>query len=41
MSPHPCSFLLYDGDIEEEIGLVKIGDVYCALKEHRSFFAVI
>lgn len=31
MSPHPCSFLLYDGDIEEEIGLVKIGDVYCAL----------
>ena len=30
-SIHPCSFLLFDGDIEEEIGIVKLGENYCAI----------
>ena len=29
-SPNPCGFLLLTGDIREEIGIIKIGDVYCA-----------
>lgn len=28
-SIHPCSYLLFDGDIEEEIGIVKLGENYC------------
>jgi len=27
---HPCGYVLYDGDIKEEIGLVKIKDNLCA-----------
>ncbi len=30
-SVHPCSYLLMDGDIEREIGVVKIGDFICAM----------
>ena len=29
-SVHPCSFLLMNEDIREELGIVKIGDAYCA-----------
>ena len=29
-SQHPCSNLLYDKDIEEELGCLKIGEVMCA-----------
>ena len=29
-SVHPCSFLLMDKDIREELGILKIGDAYCA-----------
>lgn len=29
VSPSPCSFLLYDGDIWEEFGLVRINGVLC------------
>ena len=29
-SPNPCGYLLLKGDIREEIGIIKIGDVYCA-----------
>lgn len=29
-SVHPCSFLLMNEDIREELGILKIGDVYCA-----------
>ena len=28
-SVHPCSYLLLDKDLREEIGVIKIGDVYC------------
>ena len=28
-SPHPCSNILFDGDLEEELGVIKVGDVYC------------
>lgn len=31
ISPHPCAHLIMDKDIREEIGITKIGDVYCAL----------
>lgn len=31
VSPHPCAFLLLDKPISEEIGVIKIGDEYCAL----------
>lgn len=30
-SPHPCANLLLEKPISEEIGIVKIGDEYCAL----------
>ena len=30
-SVHPCARLLFNGDIREEIGVVKIGDVFCAM----------
>ena len=29
-SVHPCSFLLMNEDIREELGILKIGDAYCA-----------
>lgn len=29
ISPSPCSFLLLDKPISEEIGLIKVGDIYC------------
>lgn len=29
VAPSPCSFLLLDKPISEEIGLIKVGDVYC------------
>lgn len=28
-SAHPCSNLLYDKDLEEELGIIKLGDFYC------------
>lgn len=28
-SSHPCSNLLYDKDLEEELGVIKLGDFYC------------
>ena len=28
-SAHPCSNLLFDGDLEEELGVLKIGEFYC------------
>ena len=30
-SPHPCASVLLDKDIEEEIGVVRIGDKLCAI----------
>ncbi|MGI6226244.1 MAG: PHP domain-containing protein [Peptococcales bacterium] len=30
VSPSPCSYLLLDKPISEEIGIMKIGDVFCA-----------
>lgn len=30
-SVHPCAHLLLDKDIEEEVGVVKVGDVICAM----------
>lgn len=30
-SVHPCAHLLLDKDIEEEVGVVKVGDVMCAM----------
>lgn len=30
-SPHPCSFLLYNGDIREEVGVMKVKDKMCAM----------
>lgn len=30
VSPSPCSFLLLDKPISEEIGILKVGDEYCA-----------
>ena len=30
-SIHPCSYLLMDSDIEEEVGVVRIGDNICAM----------
>lgn len=30
-SPHPCAFVLSNKDIREEIGLVRVGDVLCAM----------
>jgi len=30
-SIHPCSYLLFDGDIEEELGIVKLGENYCTI----------
>lgn len=29
IAPSPCSFLLLDKPISEEIGLIKVGDIYC------------
>ena len=29
-SPNPCGHLLLTGDIREEIGIIKIGDIFCA-----------
>lgn len=29
IAPSPCSFLLLDKPISEEVGLIKVGDVYC------------
>ena len=29
VAPSPCSFLLLDKPISEEIGLIKVGDIYC------------
>lgn len=35
VSPSPCSFLLYDGDIWEEFGLIKIkGELCCNLEKN-------
>ena len=28
-SQHPCSVLLFDGDIESELGVIKVGEVMC------------
>ena len=28
-SAHPCSNILFDGDLEEELGVLKIGEFYC------------
>ena len=28
-SIHPCSYLLLDKDLREELGVIKIGDAYC------------
>ena len=28
-SPHPCSNILLDNDLEEELGVLKIGEFYC------------
>ena len=30
-SVHPCARLLFNGDIREEIGVIKVGDVLCAM----------
>lgn len=30
-SIHPCAYLLFNGDIEYEIGVLKIGDAICAM----------
>ena len=30
-SPHPCANVLLDGDIEKEIGVIRIGDKLCAI----------
>lgn len=30
-SPHPCSNIIMDSDIEEEIGVIRIGDKLCAV----------
>ena len=32
-SIHPCSYLIYDGNIKEEIGIVKIKDHICCLMD--------
>lgn len=32
-SIHPCSYLIYDGDIKEEVGLVRIKDHICCLMD--------
>ena len=31
VSPHPCAFLLLDKSISEEMGVIKVGDEFCAL----------
>lgn len=31
IAPSPCSYLLYDKSISEELGIIKIKDVYCCL----------
>jgi len=31
MSQHPCSVLIMSEDILEEVGVIKVGDVYCAV----------
>lgn len=31
VSPHPCANLLLSESISEEIGIIRVGDVYCAL----------
>jgi len=31
VSPHPCANLLLTEPISEEIGIIKVGDVFCAL----------
>lgn len=28
-SPHPCSNILFSGDLREELGVIKVGDAYC------------
>lgn len=28
-SPHPCSNILFSGDLREELGIVKVGNTYC------------
>lgn len=30
VSPHPCALLIMDKDIEEEIGVIRVGDKLCA-----------
>ena len=30
VAPSPCSFLLLDKPISEEVGILKVGDEYCA-----------
>ena len=30
-SPNPCGHLILSGDIREEVGIIKVGDVYCAM----------
>lgn len=32
-SIHPCSYLIYDGNIQEEVGLVKIKDNICCIMD--------
>jgi len=34
-SPHPCSYLVYQGDIRREIGLVILGDKVCCLMDGK------
>ena len=31
VSPNPCGHLILSGDIREEVGVIKVGDVYCAM----------
>lgn len=28
-SPHPCSNILFSGNLQEELGVIKVGDTYC------------
>lgn len=34
-SPHPCAYLIYQGDIAREIGLVKIKDKICCVMDGK------
>lgn len=34
-SPHPCAYLIYQGDIRREIGLVRIKDAICCVMDGK------